>query len=105
MIPGCTTALPIDIDDQTLDLSQAAEVWVTLSQAGSGVTVTGERVTVSGQRVTAYFSQQDSLRLRDNEPATGQINWIYNDSGIITRGSTDPFPVNIGTQLLRRALP
>lgn len=105
MIPGCTCALPIEIDDETLDLSEAANVYVSLEQGDAKLTVSGDRIEVDGNTVTAYFTQAETLRFKDNEPASGQVNWIYNDSGEISRGGTDPFPVEIGTQLLRRVLP
>lgn len=104
MIPGCTCALPIELDDETLDLSNAT-VYVSLEQGNAKVTVSGDRVEVNGSTVTAYFSQEETLRFSDNKAAEGQVNWIYNESGTISRGSTDPFPVEIGKQLLRRTLP
>lgn len=105
MIPGCTCALPIEIDDETLDLSQAAGVYVSLKQGDAKLTVSGDHVTVDGNTVTAYFTQAETMRFKDGETAVGQINWIYNESGTISRGGTDPFPVEIGKQLLRRTLP
>lgn len=105
MIPGLTTALPIEIDDETLDLSAASNVYVTLKQTRAKITITSDNVTIDGNTVTAYFSQEDTLRFVDGEDAEGQINWIYNESGTISRGGTDPFTVDVGKQLLRRVLP
>lgn len=105
MIPGLTTALPIEIEDETLDLGGAASVYVTIKQPTANITVTSDKVEVDVNTVTAYFTQSDTLRLVNDEEAWGQVNWIYDEDGAISRGATDPFPVDIGTQLLRRVLP
>lgn len=105
MIPGCTSALPIELDDTSINLDEAAHVYVTLTQGDTKITVTGEQVETNGHELTAYFTQAETLRLRDNAPAAGQVNWVYEDNGAVSRGGTDPFEVEIGTQLLRRTLP
>lgn len=105
MIPGLTSALPIKLNDESIDLTQAANVYVTIEQGDRKITVDGAKVSVSGSTVTAYFTQEESLRLLDDVEAIGQINWIYEENDVITRGGTQPFRVEIGKQLLRRVLP
>lgn len=105
MIPGCTSALPIELDDTTIDLGAAAGVWVTISQGDTVITITGDQIETEGNELTAYLTQEQTLCLDDNAPAKGQVNWTYEDSGTVSRGATDPFDIQIGEQLLRRVLP
>lgn len=105
MIPGCTSALEIELDDESIDLDAAAAVWVTISQGQVRITVTGSQIVTDGNTLTAYLTQEETLALRDNIPASGQVNWIYDEAGEISRGCTDPFSIVVGAQLLRRVLP
>lgn len=41
MIPGCTHAVDLALDDKTIDLNQASDVYVTLKQGGTLITLTG----------------------------------------------------------------
>lgn len=105
MIPGCTSALEIELDDESIDLDAAAGVWVTITQGKTALTVSGSQIETDGNKVTAYLTQAETLSLDDNLPAKGQVNWTYDEAGEISRGATDPFTINVGEQLLRRVLP
>lgn len=105
MIPGCTSALEIELDDDTIDLDAAAGVWVTITQGKTVITVSGSQIETDGNTLTAYLTQEETLALDDNAPAKGQVNWTYDEAGEISRGATDPFSILIGEQLLRRTLP
>lgn len=105
MIPGCTSAIEIELDDDTIDLDAAAGVWVTITQGKTTITVSGSQIETDGSKVTAYLTQAETLSLDDNTPAKGQVNWIYDEAGEISRGATDPFSLLVGAQLLRRPLP
>ena len=106
MIPGCTHAIDLELDDHTIDLS-AYDVYVTIRQGSLAIELSGERVDVSGYNATVYLTQEESLRLRDGANIVIQMNWISTDAitGNISRAASDPAIVPVGVQLLRRLLP
>lgn len=107
MIPGCTHAVDLALDDRTIDLNQASDVYVTLKQGGTVITITGAALDIDGYRVTAYMTQENSLKLKDKAAVQVQINWLYTDqeSQTISRCASDLATIPVGEQLLRRVLP
>lgn len=107
MIPGCTHAVDLALDDKTIDLNQASDVYVTLKQGGTLITLTGAALDVNGYRVTAYMTQDNSLKLKDKAATQVQINWLYTDpeDQTISRCATEIATIPVGEQLLRRVLP
>ena len=106
MIPGCTSAIDITLDDTTIDLHNAEDVFVTINQNGEVLTFSGDRVEIGddGFTLTVYLSQQETLKFRYG-PATCVVNWIYlNLLGGISRASTDPFILDVGEQTYRQVL-
>lgn len=107
MIPGCTHELDIELDDHTVDLSQASNVYVTLAQGSTSKTFTGERVVVaaSGYELTVGMTQEETLAFRRGN-AKGQVNWLVSDGNDgYSRAATEPFPIMWSEQLLREVLP
>lgn len=107
MIPGCTHAVDLALDDKTIDLNQASDVYVTLKQGGTLITLTGAALEVDGYKVTAYMTQENSLKLKDKAAVQVQINWLYTDSesNVTSRCASDLATIQVGEQLLRRVLP
>ena len=107
MIPGCTHAVDLALDDRTIDLNQASDVYVTLKQGGTVITITGAALDIDGYRVTAYMTQENSLKLKDKAAVQVQINWLYTDqeSHTVSRCASDLATIPVGEQLLRRVLP
>lgn len=107
MIPGCTHAVDLALDDRTIDLNQASDVYVTLKQGGTVITITGAALDIDGYRVTAYMTQENSLKLKDKAAVQVQINWLYTDqeSNTVSRCASDLATIPVGEQLLRRVLP
>jgi hypothetical protein len=106
MIPGCTNALDIVLDDQTIDLNNADDIIVTINQNGEELNFTGDRVFVdeNGYSLSVYLTQQESLKFRYG-PANATINWVYEDlTGEYQRASTDPFTIYVGQQLYRKVM-
>lgn len=106
MIPGCTTTLEFEIDDDTVDLDPATNVYVSIRQGVHNIVKTGESLTIDRNNVTVTLTQEESLRLRPDSPAEVQINWLYEDlSGATVRAATETAVIDIGKQLLPRVLP
>lgn len=107
MIPGCTHELDIELDDHTVDLSQASNVYVTIAQGSTSKTFTGERVVVaaSGYELTVGMTQEETLQFRRGN-AEVQVNWLVSDGNDgYSRAATDVVSVMWGKQLLREVLP
>ena len=106
MIPGCTHALDISLDDQTIDLNAATEIVVSLNQNGEQLNFTGDRIEVDddGYEFTVYLTQPETLRFRYGT-AVAQVNWtVVNLLGETARMATDPFVIEVGQQFLRQVL-
>ena len=96
MIPGCTSALDVELDD----------VYVTINQNGTVSQFADDQLDINpnGYAFTLYLSQADTLKFRYG-PAVAQVNWTKDDgSGNIYRGATDPFTIHMGQQFYRKVL-
>lgn len=98
---GTTPTLALTIDDETIDLTLAEAVFVTISQKGQSLTKTGADITVDQQEVDVYLSQAETLAF-SRGPVSVQLNWIYGDGA---RAATDVARFDMTTQLLERVLP
>ena len=106
MIPGCTNALDITLDDQTVDLNNAEDILVTINQNGEVLQFPTDRVEVaeSGYALSVYLTQQETLKFRFG-PATASVNWTYLDlMGGVSRANTEPFVIDVGQQLYRKVM-
>lgn len=106
MIPGCTHALDMTLDDQTVDLNIAKDIFVTINQNGTQVDFPKDRVEIAdnGYELTVYLTQPETLKFRFGT-AVAQVNWTVDDLlGNISRLATDPFVIDIGQQFMRQVL-
>ncbi len=106
MIPGCTHALDVTLDDQTINLNGAQDIYVTINQNGEQIDFPTDRVDVAdnGYQFSVYLTQEETLRFRYGA-AIAQVNWTEADmAGNISRLTTDPFVVEVGQQFMRQVL-
>ena len=107
MIPGCTNALDITLDDQTVDLNNAEDILVTINQNGEVLNFPTDHVEVNenfGYQLSVYLTQEETLKFRFG-PATASVNWTYLDlMGGVARANTDPFVIDVGQQLYRKVM-
>ena len=106
MIPGCTHALDMTLDDQSINLNGAADVYVSINQNGTQLDFSGDRVSIAGNgyQLTVYLTQEETLKFRYGT-AVAQINWtVENLLGGVSRLATDPFVIEIGQQFMRQVL-
>ena len=112
MIRGTTPTFTCTIKDDSVDLTQAYKVYVTIKQEVRravnrtvSITKTGEDLEVGEKTVSFWLTQEESLKLQLNAPAKMQINWIYHSfDGTTRRASTKLKEVVIDEQLLERVL-
>lgn len=106
MIPGCTHAIDLELDDHTIDLGEANSVYVSIVQGTISLVVPSNNLVIDGYRLSAYLTQEQSLRFQNNKEAKVQVNWIItNAMGQASRGAAGPAIIPVGEQLLRRVLP
>lgn len=106
MIPGCTHAIDMTLDSQTVNLNDAEDVYVSINQNGTKLDFSGDRVAIAdnGYQLSVYLTQEETMRFRYGT-AVAQINWIETDlAGHRSRVATDPFVLDIGQQLMRQVL-
>lgn len=64
MIRGTTPTLELQVDDETLDLTQMNHVYVTLRNGTSVLTKQDEDLTIEGNGVALYLNQAETLAIR-----------------------------------------
>lgn len=107
MIPGCTHTLDIEIDDHSVDLSTATNVYVTIAQGATSQTFTDEQIDIgsSGYELSVGFTQEQSLIFRRGS-ADMQVNWLVSDGGSgYYRNATEVVTIQWSKQLLKEVLP
>ncbi len=100
MIRGTTPTFQLKIDDQTVDLTEARNVYATFEQRGTTLTKSGEDIEVTAQQVDVYFSQADSLKFSAGSIDI-QLNWTYSNGA---RACTDIIRVTVGENLVPEVL-
>ncbi|MBR3164087.1 hypothetical protein IKF15_02175 [Candidatus Saccharibacteria bacterium] len=100
MIRGTTPTFQLKIDDQTVDLTEARNVYATFEQRGKKLTKTGEDIEVTAKQVDVYFSQAESLQFETGSIDI-QLNWTYSNGA---RACTDIIRVTVGENLVPEVL-
>lgn len=81
MIRGTTPTFILELEDETIDLTLANNVYISIVsntvtyQKKSG----DEGVTVEPHRVLVYLTQAESLQFTAKEKIEFQLNWTYAD--------------------------
>ena len=78
MTRGTTPTVTFTLKDETIDLEEAASVYVTFRQGRRTLRKTGEELTLSGNVAEVRLSQSESLTFDAClEPVFAQLNWLY----------------------------
>ena len=96
---GTTPTFVLTFTEQTLDLTQAVNVYVTFQSAGQTLTKTGEDLTVEAKQISVFLSQEETLAMGDTVKV--QANWTKN-GGI--RAASDIVTYSLSDQLLREVI-
>ena len=102
MIRATTPTLTLTIKDDSVDLTQAKAVYVTLEQGQSfSVTKTGSDLSVTEKTVECWLSQEETLSLKVGTKLEIQVNWTYTDTdGTTKRNATVIKAIDVTRQLL-----
>lgn len=107
MISGTTPTLKLRIKKETVDLSQAENIYVSIRQGKTTyIEKSGDYIELDGQRlVKVWLTQEESFRLTPGVMAWVQINWTYLDAYNNHRRAATRFAeIPITPQLLERVV-
>lgn len=100
MIRGTTPTFELKINDETVDLTGADNVYVTFATNGWSITKTGADLDVFAQQVDVYLSQEETLAFPKGDVDV-QINWTFDDG---KRACTTIASVKVTRNLIERVL-
>lgn len=89
--PTFILTLPNDVD-----LSQASNVFFTLTQGKTEINKSGDSLVIDGQTVSVYMTQEETGRFV-NGKASLQLNWTYGNGA---RACSNIVSVDVGRNLL-----
>lgn len=106
MVNGTTAPITLTVGESgEVDLTAALNVYVTLSQGGINITLTGDDLTISSNTVEFNLTQSQSLQLSAGAPVLVQVNWTYIDNnGETQRAATRTKKITVTEQLLNRVI-
>ena len=99
MVQATTPTFILTLPD-TVDLSQAANIYVSLRQKNALIEKTGDDLTVDGQTVSVYLSQAETLQLVSGA-AQIQLNWTYANG---SRACSNIVSVQVTENLLKEVV-
>ena len=99
MVQATTPTFILTLPD-TVDLSQAANIYFSLRQKNVIIEKSNDDLTVDGQTVSVYLSQAETLQLVSGA-AQIQLNWTY-ASG--SRACSNIVSVQVSENLLKEVV-
>ncbi len=96
--PTFTLTLP-----DSVDLTQATNVYVTFAKGDNKMTKTDEEIEVSAHSVDVYLSQEETAAFTSGLVQI-QMNWTYSETGGIRRACTEIVTVNVTPNLLNEVV-
>lgn len=104
MIQGTTPTFTFKIKDNTVDLSEATNVYVTLAQGIKLIEKQGSDLQIDGATVSVWLTQEESLKLTEGINVEVQVNWTYSDGDQLRRAATVVKSISVNKQLLKRVI-
>ena len=100
MIQWTTPTIRLTISGvEGLDLSEAEEVIVTLTQGNLTFEKTGNDLTLDENKISFVLTEEESSQLAFDATVQVQVNWTYLSLGNLRRAATNITRINIGKQL------
>ena len=97
---GTTPTFKLILDDESVDLTQARNVYATFKQNQNEITKTGEDIAISEREVDVYLNQTETLSFTYGKIEI-QLNWTYGNN---ERACSNIVTVNIANNLIERVL-
>lgn len=99
MVQATTPTFILTLPD-TVDLSQAANIYFSLRQKNVIIEKSNDDLTVDGQTVSVYLSQAETLQLVSGA-AQIQLNWTYANG---SRACSNIVSVQVSENLLKEVV-
>ena len=106
MIQWTTPTITLTVSGvENLDLAEAEEVVVTLTQGNYQLQKTGNDLTIDGATATFTLTEDESRKLAENASVQVQVNWTYRNSDqTLRRAATSIARIDVGKQLYKEAM-
>ena len=106
MVNGTTIPITLTVGEAgEIDLTGAINVYVTLSQGNTVITLSGEELSLASNTVEFNLTQAQSLGLAVGSPVSVQVNWTYYDTnGKVQRAATKTKKITVTEQLLKQVI-
>ena len=106
MVNGTTIPITLTVGtSDDVDLTAAINVYVTLAQGNTTITISGESLSVQSNTVEFNLTQDQSLSLSVGTPVSVQVNWTYYDpNGNVQRAATKTKKISVTEQLLKQVI-
>lgn len=106
MVNGTTIPITLTVGESgDVDLTATINVYVTLAQGNTTITLTGEELSVTSNTVEFNLTQAQSLNLSVGAPVSVQVNWTYYDvRGNVQRAATKTKKITVTEQLLKQVI-
>lgn len=106
MVNGATIPITLTVGQSgDIDLTAALNVYVTLAQGNTTITLTGEQLSITANTVEFNLTQNQSLSLAVGTPVSVQVNWTYYDvAGKVQRAATKTKRITVTEQLLKQVI-
>lgn len=99
MIRGTTPTFELTVED-TVDLTEASNVYATFRARNKTLTKTGEDLNITAHQVDVYFNQEESLSFLSGFIEV-QLNWTYSNG---SRACSNVVKISVGDNLLPEVL-
>lgn len=101
MIRGTTPTFSLMLNDETVNLTEAQNVYATFKNLNTLITKTGDDITVTANQVDVFLSQEETLLFNDGSKVEVQLNWTYEDG---KRACSNIIEVYVGKNLIGSVL-
>ena len=104
MIQGTTPTITLTIQSESVDLTQAQNVYVSIVQGAIEIEKTGDDLEITERSVSVWLTQEETLKLSVGATAEVQVNWTFLDGNRVCRAATKTKRFTVGRQLLKRVV-
>lgn len=104
MYRGVTPTITFELQDETVDLTEAHNVYVTFAGLNNRTVLnkTGNDLTIEPQSVALFLTQEETLALPTI--VTAQVNWTYVEGTVTKRAATEKVTINTKENLLNEVI-
>ena len=104
MIRGTTPTFVLNLETDTIDLTEANNVYISLETDSVEMLKQNgdEGVEIQPHQISVYLTQAETLQFAEKSKIEIQVNWTYANG---SRGCTDIARVSVGRNLVDKVLP